>query len=102
MVCLGNEQISLSFLRLHPEEGRTLCQTGGGQEELPYVRGQGRQLRGATPCPRLGTVDERSYPMPEARGSGWQEQPHLQGVVAARAQEDLEELFHFQGQKWRW
>ena len=34
-----------------------------------------------------------------ARGSGWEEQPHLQGAVAARAQEGLEELFHVQGQK---
>ena len=29
---------------------------------------------------------ERSYPMPEAR-SGQEEQPHVQGVVAAQAQE---------------
>ena len=34
--------------------------------------------------------------MPEARGSGWEEQPHLQGAVAARVQEGLEELFHVQ------
>ena len=47
---------------------------------------------------------ERSYPMPEARGSsredllgtGREEQPHLQGV-----QESLEELFHVHGQKGR-
>ena len=44
---------------------------------------------------------ERSYPTPEARGGGWKEQPHLQGVVAAQAQEGLEELFHVQGQKGR-
>ena len=39
--------------------------------------------------------------MPEARGGGWEEQPHLQGVVAAQAQEGLEELFHAQGQEER-
>ena len=39
--------------------------------------------------------------MPEARGSGWEEQPHLQGAVAEWAQEGLEELFHVQGQKGR-
>ena len=36
--------------------------------------------------------------MPEARGCGREQQPHLQGVVAARAQEGLEELFHVQCQ----
>ena len=35
---------------------------------------------------------ERSNPMPEARGSSREEQPHVQGVVAARVQEGLEEL----------
>ena len=37
--------------------------------------------------------------MPEARGGGWEEQPHVQGAVAAWAQEGLEELFHVKGQK---
>ena len=37
--------------------------------------------------------------MPEAKGCGLEEQPHLQGVVTVRAQEGLEELFHVQGQK---
>ena len=37
--------------------------------------------------------------MPEARGRGWEEQPHLQGAVAARVQEGLEELLHVQGQE---
>ena len=27
---------------------------GTGREELPHPRGQGRQPRGATPCPRSG------------------------------------------------
>ena len=39
--------------------------------------------------------------MPEARGGGQEEQPHIQGVVAARAQEGLEELLHIQGQEGR-
>ena len=34
----------------------------------------------------------RSYPTPEAKGAGWEDQPHVQGAVAARAQEGLEEL----------
>ena len=41
--------------------------------------------------------------MPEARGSSsGEEQPHVQGEVAVRAQEGLEELFHIQSQEgWR-
>ena len=37
--------------------------------------------------------------MSEVRGGGREEQPHVQGEVAARAQEDLEELLHIQGQE---
>ena len=74
---------------------------GDSWEELPYLRGQGRQPRGATLRPRLGSAAQRSYPMSEARGGGPEEQPHLQGAVAALAQEGLEELFHVQGQKGR-
>ena len=51
---------------------------GGSREELPHT------------------------PKPKARGSGWEEQPHVQGVVAAWAQEGLEELSHVEGQEvWR-
>ena len=39
--------------------------------------------------------------MSQVRGGGQEEQPHLQGAVALRAQEGLEELFHVQGQKGR-
>ena len=35
--------------------------------------------------------------MPEARGGGWEERPHVQEAVAAQVQEGLEELFHIQG-----
>ena len=34
--------------------------------------------------------------MPDARGGGWEDQPH---AVAARAQEGLEELSHVEGQE---
>ena len=57
------------------------------QEELPCVRGQER-------CPRSGAV-------PEARGGGREEQPHVQGLVAVRAQEVLEEPSHFEGLEWQ-
>ena len=38
-------------------------------------------------------------PMPKARGGGREEQPHVQGAVAARGQEGLEELSHVEGQE---
>ena len=64
---------------------------------------EGRRPRGATPrapgcdsagaaersypTSEAGVVARRSYPTPEARGSGREEQPHIQGAVAAQAQE---------------
>ena len=51
--------------------------TGGGREELPHV------------------------PTPEVRDGDWEEQPHIQGAVAARAQEGRKKLVHIQGQEWR-
>ena len=44
---------------------------------------------------------ERSYPRPKVRGGGREEQPHVQGAVAAQAQEGLEELSHIEGQEGR-
>ena len=38
---------------------------------------------------------------PEARGGSREDQPHVQGVVAARAQEGLEELSYDEGQEGR-
>ena len=43
----------------------------------------------------------RSNRMTEARGGGRDDQPHIQGAVAARAQEGLEELSHVEGQEGR-
>ena len=48
---------------------------GGGREEPPHA------------------------PTWEARGGGRENQPQVQEVVAARAQESLEELFHIQGKE---
>ena len=45
---------------------------------------------------------EKSYPMSEVKGGSQEDQPHVQGVVAARAQEGLEELSHVEGQERRW
>ena len=46
------------------------------------------------PSPRSGAAVGRSYPTPEARSGSREDQPHVQGVVAARAQEGLEALSH--------
>ena len=48
---------------------------GRGQEEQPYARGQ---------------------------GSDREDQPHVQGAMAARVQEGLEELSHIEGQEGQW
>ena len=51
---------------------------GSGREELPNV------------------------PKPEAKGGSSKEQPHVQGAMAAWAQEGLEELSHIEGQEVGW
>ena len=63
----------------------------GKQKELPHA---------PTPEARGGGWEEQ--PMPEARVGGREDQPHIQGAVAVRAQEGVEELFHFQRQEGWW
>ena len=43
---------------------------GSGRDELPHAGGQGRRLRGATPCPRSGSC---------AGAGGPEELLHIQG-----------------------
>ena len=43
-----------------------------------------------------------SNTMPEARGDGWEDQPHVQGAEDAWAQEGLEEPSHVEGQEGQW
>ena len=74
--------------------------SGSSGEELPQVQGQGRRLR-VPGCDSAGAA-ERSYPTSKARVGGQEELPHVQGAVATRAQEVLEELFHVQGQEGWW
>ena len=78
---------------------------------------EGQWPRGVTPRPRSGVAARRSYPTPpsprpgsaasrsnskpEARGGSREDQPHIQGAVAAQAQEGLEELSHVEGQEER-
>ena len=56
------------------------------------------RLRGAIPRPRSGAAG-RSHPASGVRGGGREEQPHVQGALAPRAQEGLEELSHVEGQE---
>ena len=72
--------------------------SGGSGREYQTATAQERR-RGATPCPRSGGAAEKSYPASEARGGGREDQPHVQGAVAAQAQEGLEELSHIEGQE---
>ena len=102
-----------------------MSEVRGRSREDPMPEGQ--RPKGATPCPRLwgrprgdtqhprsgvvtrrvtlhprsGAAAARRYPTPEARGGGWEDQPHVQGAVAAWAQEGLEELSHVEGQEGR-
>jgi len=52
-------------------------------------------------CDSAGTP-KRSYHTSEVKGGSQEEQPYIQGAVAAWAQEGLEELFHVQGQEGWW
>ena len=49
------------------------------------------------PEARSGSWEEP--PTPKAKAGGWKEQPHVQGAVAARAQEGLVKLSHVEGQE---
>ena len=69
------------------------------REELLHVRGKGQKPGG--PHAR-GEVAKRSYPTSKARGSGREDQPQVQGAMAARAQEGLEELSHIESQEGQW
>ena len=52
---------------------------------------------------RDGGREEISHaPKPEARGGDREDQPHVQGAMAAREQEGLEELSHVEGQEGQW
>ena len=70
-------------------ESARLQRCRNGREELPKseVRGSGR----GEEIPHALTL--------EARGGGQEDQPHVQGAVAARVQEGLEALSHIEGQE---
>ena len=53
------------------------------------------------PLQRPRAAAWRTNPTPETKGGGREELPHVQGAVAAWAQEGLEELSHVEGQEGR-
>ena len=74
---------------------------------------EGRQPRVVTPHPKTGAAaksarlrwhrnGKEELPKSEVRGGSQEDLPHVQGVVAARAQEVLEELSHVEGQEGQW
>ena len=112
----------LTWVSLTLDVGYLGCdgRTKHGREELPHVRGQGQKLGGpharkaaakrSYPTSESGAVaksarlqqrknSREELPKSEVRGGGWEDQPHIQGAVAARAQEGLEALFHVEGQE---
>ena len=87
-----------------------MAEVRGRSWEEPMPKGQ--RPRGVTPRPRSGAAAESArlqrhrngreeLPKSEARGGGQEDQPHVQGAVAVRAQEGLEELSHAEGQEGR-
>ena len=83
------------------ERSHATSEVRGSSQECQAAMAQERP-RGATPHLRSGAVAERSHPVPKARGGGRKDQPHLQGGVAAWAQEGLEEPSHAEGQEGQW
>ena len=51
--------------------------------------------------PEARVATRRRNPTHKARGGGREEQPYIQGVMAVRAQEGLEEPSHVEGQEGR-
>ena len=82
-------------------ESARLRQHRNGEKSYPSPRSGAMAGRSypKPPCRRQGIAAGRSYPTPEARGGGREDQPHVQGAVAERAQEGLEELSHVEGQE---
>ena len=62
---------------------------GGGREELPRVRGQGRRPGGDTPRPRSG-VAKRSHLAPEARDGDFEEPPTPEARGGSREEKSEE------------
>ena len=76
---------------------------GGGDTPCPKpeARVDGREELPHTLSLRPRAAAGRSNHMTKARGGGQEDQPHVQGAMAARTLEGLEELSHIEGQEGR-
>ena len=81
-------------------ESARLRRRRNGLQELPRVRGQGRRLRRDT-LEGGQERQRRGATRVQDQGQQPEDQPHVQGAVAARAQEGLEELSHVESQEGR-
>ena len=79
-----------------------MSEVGGAAKRSHPASEVGGRPRGATPHPRSGGAAKRTYPESEIRSGGWEDQPHVQGAMAVRVQEGLEELSHIEGQEGPW
>ena len=73
---------------------------GGGQEDLPHARGQGRWPGGATPRPRSGGCEGAGGPrgaIPRSRSRGATVRRHPLSKVKSRS--SCEEIPHVQGKR---
>ena len=93
-VSLQSCSIKLQLLLLTLDEGYLLTAAppdlehgSSGRSAPAAIDDAEAWLRGATPHPRSGAAAEKSYPTPEVRGSSGEEQPRIQGAVAAQVQE---------------
>ena len=68
---------------------------------MSEVRGGDKRSYPAAEVRDGGREELAHAPTPEARGGGWEDQPHVQRAVAVQAQEGLEELSHVEGQEGR-
>ena len=89
---MAKRRYPASEVRGHDERSYPASEVrGGGQEEISHA-----------PSRRPGAQEELPHgPMPKAKGGGREDQPHVQGALAAWAQEGLEELSHDEGQEGR-
>ena len=67
--------------------------------ESAPIAAAGALAHPSQPALARGRAELPHAPKPEARGGGPEDQAHVQGAVAARAQEGLEELSHIEGQE---
>ena len=62
----------------------------GGREELPHApkpRGRGREELPHAPTPEAKSSGREDQPQARGQGDAWEDQPHIQGALAAQAQE---------------